>query len=65
MRVSDFLKERNYKIVQRYRELKATMSSSEAKKIISSEFSNLSVATINQVIYNKKYSNSPFSSGEK
>lgn len=60
MKLSDFLRERNKKIIQRYSELKAQkMLSSEAKRIISNEFGNLSVSTIDQVIYNKKYSNSP------
>lgn len=60
MKLSDFLRERNKKIIERYTQLKAQkMLSSEAKRIISSEFGNLSVFTIDQVIYNKKYSNSP------
>lgn len=61
MRVSDFLKERNLKILTRYNQLKALKhTSTDAKNIISAEFGNLSVHTIEQIIYNKKYSNSPY-----
>lgn len=61
MTVSDLLKKRNQKIVERYHQLKLLkMKSDEAKKIISNEFNNLSISTIDQVIYNKKYSNSPY-----
>ena len=61
MTVSDLLKERNRKIVERYHQLKKLkMKSNDAKKIISTEFNNLSLSTIDQVIYNKNYSNSPF-----
>jgi hypothetical protein len=60
MTVSDFLKERNSKILERYKQLKTEKhSSTEIKKIISLEFGNLSVFTIEQIIYNKNYSNSP------
>ncbi|WP_297333081.1 hypothetical protein [Flavobacterium sp.] len=62
MTVSDLLKERNRKIVERYHQLKKLkMKSHDAKKIISAEFNNLSISTIDQVIYNKNYSNSPLS----
>lgn len=60
MTASEFLKERNRKIVERYKELKTEkISHAEAKKIISDEFNNISVSTIEQIIYNRKYSNSP------
>jgi len=60
MTVSEFLTERNTKIIERYKQLKNNkISSGEAKQIISSEFSGLSVHTIGQIIYNKEYSNSP------
>ena len=60
MTASEFLKERNRKIVERYKELrKQKIPRVEASKIISSEFNNISVSTIEQIIYNKKYSNSP------
>lgn len=59
MKLSDFLKERNIKIMRRYSELKSRkMLSNDAKKIISREF-GISHSTIDQVIYNKNYSNSP------
>ncbi len=59
MKLSDFLKERNTKIIKRYSELKGRkMVSIDAKKIISREF-GISHSTIDQVIYNKNYSNSP------
>ncbi len=62
MTVSDLLKERNQKILKRYHQLKQLkMKSNDAKKIISTEFNNLSLSTIDQVIYNKNYSNSPYS----
>lgn len=62
MTVSDLLKERNTKILERYHQLKQLkMKSNDAKKIISTEFNNLSLSTIDQVIYNKNYSNSPHS----
>ncbi|OIQ16928.1 MAG: hypothetical protein BM557_09270 [Flavobacterium sp. MedPE-SWcel] len=61
MTVSDLLKERNRQILERYNQLKQLkMKSNEAKKIISTEFDNLSLYTIDQVIYNKNYSNSPY-----
>lgn len=61
MTVSDFLRERNRKIVERYNELKMRkIPSDDAKKIISREFNNIAIHTINQVIYNKNYSNSPY-----
>jgi hypothetical protein len=60
MTVSEFLSQRNKKIVERYNELKSENTTAvQAKKIISSEFDNLSVHTIEQIIYNKQYSNSP------
>lgn len=60
MKASDFLKERNEQIFNLYKELRAAkISSSKAKKTISKKFGNLSVSTIDQIIYNKKYSNSP------
>ena len=60
MTVRELLKERNRKIVERYHQLrKLKMKSHDAKKIISAEFDNLSLSTIDQVIYNKNYSNSP------
>ncbi|MES2486439.1 MAG: hypothetical protein V4581_10915 [Bacteroidota bacterium] len=59
MKASEFLKGRNEQIIGRYKELKEKMPSQHAKKIISEEFGNLSISTIDQVIYNKKYSNSP------
>jgi len=60
MTVSDFLKDRNLKILARYKQLKAEkLESTEIKKIIGREFGNLSVYTIEQVLYNKNYSNSP------
>lgn len=60
MTVSELLHIRNTKIVNRYRELKKEkVRSIEAKTMISNEFNNISIATINQIIYNKKYSNSP------
>jgi len=60
MTVSEFLKERNTKIIERYKQLKGNkISSVKAKQIISDEFSGLSVHTIGQIIYNKQYSNSP------
>jgi len=60
MTVSEFLKERNTKIIERYKQLKGNkISGSEAKQIISSEFAGLSTHTIGQIIYNKEYSNSP------
>ena len=60
MTVSEFLKERNTKIIERYKQLKnSKVSSGEAKQIISSEFAGLSIHTIGQIIYNKEYSNSP------
>ncbi|KGO91934.1 hypothetical protein [Flavobacterium subsaxonicum] len=60
MTVSDFLKDRNLKILARYKQLKAEkLDSTEIKKIIGREFGNLSVYTIEQVLYNKNYSNSP------
>jgi len=59
MRASEFLKGRNEQIISRYKELREKMPSQNAKKIISEEFGDLSISTIEQVIYNKKYSNSP------
>lgn len=59
MTVSDFLHERNKKISERYIELKRLMRSNEAKNVIRKEFSNISISTIEQILYNKKYSNSP------
>jgi len=60
MTVSEFLKGRNQKIMERYVALRANkIRSSEAKKIISAEFNGISVSTIEQVIYNKSYANSP------
>ncbi len=60
MKASDFLKARNEQIMSRYQELKSTkMPSQEAKLKISHEFGNLSISTIDQIIYNKKYSNTP------
>jgi len=60
MKASDFLKGRNEQIISRYKELKdKRMPSRPAKKMISEEFGNLSISTIDQIIYNKKYSNSP------
>lgn len=60
MKASDFLKERNQKIFNSYKELRAAkISSSIAKQTISKQYGNLSVSTIDQIIYNKKYSNSP------
>jgi hypothetical protein len=60
MKASEFLKGRNEKIMSRYKELKASkLPSYQAKKVISEEFGNLSISTIDQIIYNKKYSNSP------
>jgi len=61
MTVSEFLKERNTKIIERYKQLKDNkVPGSEAKKIISKEFAGLSIHTIGQIIYNKEYSNSPY-----
>jgi len=61
MTVSEFLQERNERILERYKQLKGEgIVSAEAKKTISDEFSNLSIHTIDQIIYNKGYSNSPF-----
>ncbi|WP_159799436.1 hypothetical protein [Flavobacterium sp. MK4S-17] len=60
MTVRELLKERNTKILARYKELKEQkVSSGEAKNIIRKEFDNISISTIDQIIYNKKYSNSP------
>lgn len=60
MTVSEFLSQRNTKILERYNELRSQkITAPQAKKIISSEFNNLSIHTIEQVIYNKSYSNSP------
>jgi hypothetical protein len=60
MKASDFLKARNEQIISRYQELKLTkMPSNQIKQRIQEEFGNLSVSTIDQIIYNKKYSNSP------
>ncbi|KGO84992.1 hypothetical protein Q765_18430 [Flavobacterium rivuli WB 3.3-2 = DSM 21788] len=60
MTVSEFLKERNTKIIERYKQLRDDkVSGSEAKQIISSEFAGLSIHTIGQIVYNKEYSNSP------
>jgi len=60
MTVSEFLRERNSKIVIRYKQLRANkIPAINAKIIISKEFTGLSVFTIDQIIYNKEYSNSP------
>jgi len=60
MTVSEFLSRRNEKILERYNVLKSEkIASPQAKKIISSEFNELSIHTIEQIIYNKSYSNSP------
>ena len=59
MKASQFLKGRNETIISRYKELKDKMPAGKAKQIISEEFGNLSISTIDQIIYNKKYSNSP------
>jgi len=60
MTVSELLKERNIKILERYRQLKANkVPGPQAMKIIRNEFSGISVHTIEQVLYNKNYSNSP------
>lgn len=61
MTVSEFLQQRNETIVERYKQLKREgVASAEAKKTISLEFNKLSVHTIDQIIYNKDYSNSPY-----
>ena len=61
MKVSDFLKQRNIQILERYRELRQQkIQGALAKKMISREFGNLAIPTIEQIIYNKKYSNSPY-----
>ena len=61
MTVSELLKERNRKIVERYKQLKAgKVPGSEAKLIISREFTGLSIHTIEKIFYNKNYSNSPY-----
>jgi len=60
MTVSDFLKDRNRKILNRYNELKQQkIPSKKILQNISREFNDLSVYTIEQIIYNKNYSNSP------
>jgi len=60
MTVSEFLRDRNVKIVARYKQLRADkISAGNAKLILSKEFAGLSIFTIEQVIYNKEYSNSP------
>ncbi|KOS05393.1 hypothetical protein AM493_04605 [Flavobacterium akiainvivens] len=60
MKASDFLKARNEQIISRYQQLKVKrIPSYEAKQQISKEFGDLSISTIDQIIYNKKYSNSP------
>jgi len=60
MTVSEFLKERNIQIVNRYKQLRELkMPGTQAKLTISKEFTGLSIHTIEQIIYNKEYSNSP------
>jgi len=60
MTVSDFLKDRNRKILNRYNELKQQkIPSKKILQNLSREFNDLSVYTIEQIIYNKNYSNSP------
>jgi hypothetical protein len=59
MTVSEFLMQRNENIITRYKQLRLEkITGTEAKQIISAENEGLSVHTIEQVIYNKKYSNS-------
>jgi len=51
--------QRNENIIARYKQLRLEkITGTEAKQIISVENDGLSVHTIEQVIYNKKYSNS-------
>jgi hypothetical protein len=60
MKASEFLKGRNEMIISRYKELKELKTpAAAAKNIISQEFGDLSISTIEQIIYNKNYSNSP------
>ena len=61
MTVSEFVRERNSKIIDRYKQLRAEkIPGGEAKIIISDEHMGLSVHTIEQIIYNREYSNSPY-----
>ena len=52
-RVSDFLKERNKKIIARYNDLKLINKRNEAINIVAAEFS-LSNAAIDSIIYPRR-----------
>jgi hypothetical protein len=59
MTVGKFLMQRNENIIARYKKLRLEkITGTEAKQIISAENEGLFVHTIEQVIYNEKYSNS-------